>query len=220
MNLRKSDHPDREGLFEYAERLESGHVAFGSPLAAHVRDCALCSAELESMRRSLSVTKRASRTIEPTIALEASTILGMKSQWVAHRRQVRRRVAKSAAIAAVFMLTMSVSLSSSKTPGDSGVSKNYPRTGQSASKVSYESLITESPEERLLEPAIRESSWQPASRWEKSQSRALDVLDGDIDEALAAIQANPALVRAGMVVNSNREIKRQTLKSLYAQREL
>ncbi len=220
MTLRKSEHSGRESLFEYAEQLESGQVSFGSPVAVHVRDCARCAAEVESMRRSLTVAKFARRSIEPTVALEASTILGMKSQWLAHRRQVRRRVMKSSAVAALFMMVMSASLASSKTPGDNGVSKNYRRSGQVPTAVSYDALLRESAEEQLLEPAILESSWQPVTRWEQSQSRALEMLDNEIDEALAAIQSNPALVRAGMVVNANRETKRQTLKSLYAQRDL
>jgi len=220
MNLVKSEHPEHESLFELAEQLESGHVSFGSPLALHVRECSRCSAEVESMRRSLSLTKLASRTIEPTIALEASTILGMKSEWLAHRRQLRRRVIKSGAFAAAFIVTMSVSLSTSRIQEDGGISKVYRHSVTAAKTVSYESLSRETPEERLLEPAILQSSWKPESRWEKSQRRAIDLLDGDIDEALAAIQSNPALVRAGSVVSANRETKRQTLKSLYAQRDL
>ena len=172
------------------------------------------------MRRSLSLARMASRTIEPTIALEASTILAMKSNWHAHRRTVRRRVLKSAGFAAVFTLTMSVSLSSSKSPGDSGMAKLYPRTDQMRLERSYETLQLDSPEEILLEPAIRASNWQPESRWEKAQSRALDTFDRDIEAALAAFEANPALVRAGTVIDANRESKRQTLKSLYAQRNL
>jgi hypothetical protein len=144
----------------------------------------------------------------------------MKSHRQTHRNQFRRRMMKSAAFAAVFMIAMSVSLSSSMSPRDSGIVKVYPRADLKYVPLSYEALVTESPEEILLEPAITQSNWQPASRWEKAQRRALEVLDGDIDEALAAIQANPALVRAGAVVHANRESKRQTLKSLYAQRDL
>jgi hypothetical protein len=220
MSVRNTEHPGYESLFEYAEQLDAGRVSFDSPVGEHIRDCAECSAEVDSVRRSLSLTRLASPTIEPTIALEASTILGMKSEWLAHRRRVRRRVVKTTAFAAVFVVSMSVTLSSSARPGESGISKTYPRSGEHGSTVSYQTLVTESPEERLLEPAILQSSWEPANPWERSQRRALDVLDGDIDEALAAIQSNPALVRAGTVVNANRETKRQTLKSLYAQRDL
>ena len=83
-----------------------------------------------------------------------------------------------------------------------------------------ESLTKPTPEEILLEPALKASYWQPGSAWEKAQWRKLDTMDADIDEAVAALQSNPALVRAGAVIMSNRELKRQTLKTLYAQRIL
>lgn len=220
MTLLKNEHPDRASLFEHAEQLEAGRVEFGSPIAAHVRLCKRCAAELDTMRRSISLASFASKTIEPTIALEASTILAMKSQRQAHRMQLRRRIATTASLAAVFMVTMSVTFSSSNTPHESGIAKVYPRNGQKPVPVTYESLTTVSPEERLLGPAIQQSNWQPASRWERSQSEALKSLDEDIDEALRAIESNPALVRAGAVIHANRETKRQTLKSLYAQRDL
>jgi hypothetical protein len=220
MTLRPREHPQRETLFEFAEQLESGRVAFGSDVAAHVRECHRCGGEVQSIRRSLSVAKLASQTIEPTISLEASTILAMKSQRVAHRRQVNRRAVKAASFAAAFTVTMSVCLSSSTTPAGSDVNKTYPRSGELRLFRTIEALQMDSPEEILLEPAIRASNWQPQSAWEKAQRRALDALDHDIDEALAAIQANPALVRAGMVIDANRETKRRTLKTLYAQRNL
>lgn len=220
MTLIKKEHPTRENLFEYAEQLDSNQPPLATPITTHLRHCTRCAAEVESMRRSLTVTKLARRSIEPTIALEASTILGMKTQWLAHRRQMRRHLIKSSAAAALFMTIMSASLATSNTPGDNGISKTYRRSGQLPPAVSYDTLTRQSAEERLLEPAIHQSNWQPATHWEQSQRRALEMLDTEINEALAAIQSNPALVRAGTVVNTNRETKRQTLKLLYAQRDL
>ena len=177
MNLLKSEHPDRGTLFEYAEQLESGRLAFSSPTATHVRSCKRCMAEVEIMRHSLSLTTYASKSIEPTVALEASTILAMKSQRQAQRKLVRRRMAKSVSLAAVFLVAMSITLSSSSAPRQSAIAKVYPRAGQPYTPLSYEELLTESPEEQLLEPAFLQSNWHPASAWEKSQRRALEVLD-------------------------------------------
>ena len=76
-------------------------------------------------------------------------------------------------------------------------------------------------EEVLLGAALASPAWAPNSRWEQAQRRALIAMDDDIDEALAALRNNPALLaRAGAVVNSNRERKKETLKALYANRKL
>ena len=96
MSLLKNEHPDRASLFECAEQLEAGRIEFGSPIAAHVRQCKRCAAELHTMRRSITLTSFGAKTIEPTIALEASTILAMKSQRQVHRLQVRNSECKEA----------------------------------------------------------------------------------------------------------------------------
>jgi hypothetical protein len=217
--VREQEHPAREALFEYAEQLEAGHAAFGSDVAAHVRDCTVCAGEVRTMRRSIAFTEGV-KTLEPTEALQASVILAMKSQRFDDKRQARRRMAKSAAFAAGFTLLFSMVVQSSGVYLREDVVRIGQASKNAPAPLTIESLTQDSPEERLLEPALASANWQPASAWEQAQQRALQAMDADIDEALAALQSNPALVRAGSIVQSNRELKRQTLKNLYAERNL
>jgi len=219
MFVREQEHPEREALFEYAEQLESGRAAFGSEVAAHVRDCVMCTGEVRTMRRSIALTESV-KTLEPTEALQASVILAMKSQRFDDKRQARRRTLKSAAFAAGFALAFSLIFQSQSVYKSEGVVRIGQASKNASMRITVESLSQDSPEERLLEPALAAAYWRPASAWEHAQQRALQAMDADIDEALAALQSNPALVRAGSVVQSNRELKRQTLKTLYAERNL
>lgn len=217
--VREQAHPESEALFEYAEQLAAGHAAFGSEVAAHVRDCPVCTGEVRTMRRSIEFTESV-KTLEPTEALQASVILAMKSQRFDDKRQARRRMLKSAAFAGGFALLCSVVLQSNGVRLREGVVRIGPASKNAPAPMALEWLSQDSPEERLLEPALAAAYWRPSSAWEQAQQRALQAMDEDIDEALAALQSNPALVRAGSIVQSNRELKRQTLKTLYAERNL
>ncbi len=214
-------HPEREALFEYAEQLEAGGAELSSETPKHLGACAMCTAEVRSMRRSIALTESV-KTLEPTGALQASVILAMKSERLEQRRQARRRAIKSAAFAAGFMLVLGAvfQTSSPNAASRAGVVRLGPDATLAGAPVTIDSLRRQSPEETLLQPALSASYWQPENPWEKAQQRALASMDADIDEALAALESNPALVRAGAVVHSNRELKRQTLKTLYAQRTL
>jgi hypothetical protein len=222
MGVFTRQHPEREALFEYAEQIESGNpAAFGSETGAHLRECTTCSGEVREMRRSLAFTESV-KTLEPTQALQASVILAMKSQRMEDRRRARMRALKSAAFAAGFMLVLGAAIQT--TPGSVSSRKGVVRLGPDAtsggSPMTIETLRQPTPEEQLLEPALSAAYWRPENRWEESQQRALQAMDADIDEALAALQSNPALVRAGAAIHSSRDRKRETLKSLYAQRSL
>jgi hypothetical protein len=221
MGVFTRQHPEREALFEYAEQLEAGQgAAFGAEIGAHVRECAICTLEVRNMRRSLALTESV-KTLEPTHALQASVILAMKSQRLEDRRRARRRALRSAAFAAGFMILLGAAFQTTvATPSGSGVVRLGPEASAGGTPMTLEVLRQRSPEETLLEPALNASYWRPENRWEKSQQRALQAMDADIDEALSALQSNPALVRAGAVIHSSREFKRQTLKTLYAQRSL
>ena len=85
---------------------------------------------------------------------------------------------------------------------------------------SLESLTEASAEEESLGAALTSPAWVPSSRWERAQTRALSTLEKDIDAAIEAYKNNPALVRAGAVVNANRERKKEISKTLYANRDL
>jgi len=221
MGVYLRQHPEREALFEYAEQLEAGSAAFASATALHLRECAECATEVRTMRRSISLTERI-KTLEPTGALQASVILAMKSERLEHRKQSRKRAVKSAAFAAGFMLILGAvfQTSSPNSASRTGVVRLGPDATLAGAAITIDSLRQRTPEETLLQPALSASYWQPENSWEKAQRRALETMDADIDEALAALQSNPALVRAGAVIHSNRELKRQTLKTLYAQRNL
>ncbi len=220
MGVFARQHPERGALFEYAEQIEAGQgAAFGAEVGAHLRECAICSTEVRNIRRSLALTESV-KTLEPTNALQASVILAMKSQRLEDRRRATRRALKTAALAAGFVLLLGASLRTTDGPARSGVVRLGPEASLGGTPMAIETLRQRSPEESLLEPALNASYWHPENRWEKSQQRALAAMDDDIDEALAALQSNPGLVRAGAAIHSSRELKRETLKTLYAQRSL
>lgn len=219
MSIFDRDHPSDEELFEYAEQLEAGRVPFGSAVATHALDCPLCSQEVDRIRDSIGLT-RAAGALEPTDAMQASVLLAMKTYRHQERRRAWVRGMRTSVFAAVFALALGAGLrtSSPSAPLPSPVDDGRPH--RASAVVPVEVLQAETPEEEVLEPALMSSSWQPENRWERAQREALEVLDDDIDEALSALQHNPALVRAGVVISSNRELKRHRLKALYAQRNL
>lgn len=222
MSIFEREHPSDEELFDYAERLESGRVPFGSPIAAHVLQCRRCSDEVDTMRASLGMTRAAGAldALEPTDAMQASMLLAMKTHRHEERRHAWRQGVRAGLFAAAFAVTLGAVL---RTTPEEPVAQNpqsVSRAGVQAASFSLDGLRTETPEEEVLEPALLSSSWKPENRWERAQREAVEALDNDIEEALTALQHNPALVRAGAVINNNRELKRHKLKTLYAQRSL
>jgi hypothetical protein len=161
--------------------------------------------------------------------LQASVLLAAKSG----RHGIRffsvfagTSLARGVALAACLLLTMSTILHSSRASDPlpepvAPVAASDTLEEIRTAGFSLEALMRTTAEEELLGAALASPAWAPNSRWEQAQWRALTALEDDIEQALEALRNNPALLaRAGAVVNSNRERKKETLKALYANRKL
>ncbi len=225
----KRQHPTETDLFEHAESLLAKHVAFDSKVARHLRSCPSCREEIASIRASLEVIcevddLRPGRDSEAAVLLAASP--GSRRSNLAYLSALSgSSLGRGAALAAGLLVMISTVLHSSGANAPlleptTSVSMNATSQEIRTAGFSLDALMRATAEEELLGAALASPVWSPHSPWEQAQRRALNALEDDIDEALKALKNNPALARAGAVVNSNRERKKEALKVLYANRNL
>ncbi len=225
----KRQHPTEAELFEYAETLVANHVAFDSKVARHLRSCPCCREEIASIRNSLEVIRDVD-DLKPGKDSEAAVLLAARPR---NRRSSlallsivpRSSLGRGVALAAGLLVMTSTVLHSSRAnaplqEATASVSMKAAPQELHTAGFSLDALMRATAEEELLGAALASPAWSPRSPWEQAQRRALNALEDDIDEALEALKHNPALARAGAVVNSNRERKKETLKVLYANRNL
>lgn len=225
----KRQHPTEAELFEYAETLVANHVAFDSKVARHLRSCPCCGEEIASIRNSLEVIRDVD-DLKPGKDSEAAVLLAARPR---NRRSglgllsivPRSSLGRGVALAAGLLVMTSTVLHSSRAnaplqEATTSVSMKAAPQELHTAGFSLDALMRATAEEELLGAALASPAWSPRSPWEQAQRRALNALEDDIDEALEALKHNPALARAGAVVNSNRERKKETLKVLYANRNL
>ena len=223
----KRQHPTQAELFEYTESLLAKRIVFDSRVARHLTSCASCRDEVDLIHNSLMVIREAD-LLEAGKDLQASVLLAAKSG----RHGLRffsvfpgTSLARGVALAACLLLTMSTILHSSRASDPlpepvAPVAASDTLEEIRTAGFSLEALMRTTAEEELLGAALASPSWAPNSRWEQAQWRALTALEDDIEQALEAFRSNPALARAGAVVNSNRELQKETLKALYENRKL
>lgn len=225
----KRQHPIEAELFEHAESLLAKRIAFDSKVPRHLTSCAQCRKEIASIRQSLDLVNEAPH-LEPRRNLEASILLSAKSGRHAIRFALLPNLSRSSlvrlsALAACVLAMMSTLLHPS-TANDPLPDTIAPVVSSDSTNefmtagFSIEALSRATAEEELLGAALTSPAWVPSSPWERSQTRNLSAFENDIDAAIEAFRNNPALVRAGAVVNANRERKKETLKALYANRNL
>lgn len=222
-------HPIEAELFEHAECLLARRVPFDSKVARHVASCTQCREEIDLVLQSLDVVNEAPQ-IEPGRNLEASILLSAKSRRHAIRLAFLPNVSRASlvrlsALAACVLAMMSTILHPSTANDPLTESISPVADSDTANEIltagfSLEALTRATAEEELLGAALTSPAWVPSSRWERAQTRALSTLENDIDAAIEAYKNNPALVRAGAVVNANRERKKEISKTLYANRNL
>ena len=226
----KRQHPTEAELFEHAESLLTKCVAFDSKVAPHLRSCPSCREEIASIRCSLEVIREVD-DLKPGRDSEAAVLLaakpGSRGSGLAYLSALSgNSLGRGAALAAGLLMMMSTVLHASRANAPlqeptTSVTVNAASQEIRTAGFSLDALMRSTPEEELLGAALASPAWSPQSRWEQAQWRALNALEDDIDEALEALRHNPALLaRAGAVVKSNRERKKETLKALYANRKL
>ena len=227
----KRQHPTKAELFEYAESLVAKHVAFDSKVARHLRSCPSCGAEIASIRNSLEVICDVDELVpwrDSVAAVLLAARPGSRRRGLAFlflSVAPKSSLGRGVALAAGLLVMMSTILHSSQAnaplpESTTSFSMNTMPEELRAAGFSLDAVMRTTVEEELLGAALASPAWSPHSPWEQAQRRALNALEDDIDEALEALKNNPALARAGAVVNSNRERKKETLKVLYANRNL
>lgn len=217
-----STHPSRADLLEYAEQLELNSGIASTAIRAHIAECGVCAFEVERARATVSIMQHAA-AIEPSREWRAQILLSARQVRGVNEAKARQRAPiafnlKTALAAASLILIAAVAfatLQHVETSLGVATAKSGP---QQAAVFSLDVLRQASPEERLLIPAVADVA--PETPWEVSQHRAVRTLDAEIDEALEALESNPACVRAATLVSTNRERLGETLKVLYVERNL
>ena len=212
-------HPSELVLMDYAEGLENSQAKLNAQTAGHVVTCSDCTEKVEAMRSTLSCSKDAGM-LEPSKELTASILLASK---YTHRKvhqsvtlfEKVKQFSMSTALVAVTLI-MAYGVFTKLEPQSNAINpSSNPAVQMQASPIPIELLKKKEPGEESLYTAVMVREPAPRSQWEQSQRQAVVTYDNDIDEALAALEANPALARAQKMVQVNRERKMRTLKEVY-----
>lgn len=214
-----SSHPSRTDLLDFAEQLERDFGRTSSAIHTHIAECDRCLGEVERARATIAITRHAAE-LEPSrewraqMLLNARQVRGRGGSSSPYRlmRSNRRAMAATTALILISSLSIAVLLSTDADSDGRGDAIGPSR----ASVFSLDVLRQATLEERLLAPAVLRDPG-PVTPWEASQHRAVHAWDAEIDEALEALESNPACVRAATLVNNNRERLGETLKVLYVE---
>jgi hypothetical protein len=218
-------HPAEYELLAYAEGLV-GQVADLNPQTVqHIQSCSFCTEIVAEMKSSMILLDHAG-SVEPSRELAAS--IEMASQKL--RREIRTKQTrggvwvqgKRLAVAAMVLLMAGVLLNFDRIRPLPALPRHEVQAVQvprNAELFSLESLARLTREEEVLMPAVFSMFRQPQSDWERSKLRELKTYEDDISEAMQALKHNPALVRAGHLIQQNRQLKGQTLKDVYVERD-
>ncbi len=218
-------HPAEYELLAYAEGLV-GQVADLNPSTVkHIQSCSFCTEVVADMKSSMILFDQAG-SMEPSRELVAS--IEMASQKL--RREIRTKQShggiwmqgKRLAVVAMVLLMAGALLNIDRIPTDTVLPRQEVQAQQvsrNAELVSLESLAMLTMEEEVLTPAVFSTFRQPQSDWERSKLRELRAYENDIVEAMQALKNNPALARAGQLIQRNRQLKGQTLKDVYVERD-
>lgn len=219
--LRK--HPSAADLLAHAEGQVDKRATLSVETANHVATCPRCLTEVEKARATLSLTAAAA-PLEASNALRARIQLaarderrrlntGFRFRFDPFGRRTRWALATGLAALAMFASVNGL-LEDSNVAGPVGM-KRGPEGAQS-----LERLRQSSPEEALLSAVVMSPQRIPRDPWERAHRRAAETFDAEISEALAALERNPACVRAKQLVAADRERLKETLKTLYVERSL
>lgn len=219
--LKERRHLSRQALMAHAESLTDAGKPVDAAYAAHIAGCAACAAEVQSIRRSLEIIRRAPR-LEPSPDLAAQILVRARSERhnpqaaECHRKPIH--LAMAWAMAAGLILVAGLGVYGHGAPVPERKPLLVSSTGPSASSADAEHWTKTVTEVRSLAAAVR-TPIQATPR-EIAQRRAVQAMDKDIAAALVALERNPGCARASRIVQSNLERQNQTLRNLYAARNL
>jgi len=216
-------HPSKYELFEYAEGLVGGPTVVAAKTAAHVAQCRACAAEAEAICRSLAFMAEAA-DLEASITSNIDIMLAARRERRAleRRRTCRHSVValgKGLACAAGLALIMTVTVGAVL---QEGPKNTWMRADASppAAVLSPEAIRRATAEIRTLAAAVQPGGRKPQTAWEQQGWRVVQALNDDIAEARAALERNPGCARAAALIHGNLARQAETLRRLYADREL
>lgn len=219
--LKERRHLSRQALMAHAESLTDSGKPVDAAYAAHIAGCAACAGEVQAIRRTLEIVLRAPQ-LEPSSDMTAQILVRVRSERQkpqsaeCHRKPVH--LAMAWAMAAGLILVAGLGFYGHETPVPERAPLLVSSTGPSASSAEAERWTKTVTEVRSLAAAVR-APIQATPR-EIAQRRAVQAMDKDIAAALAALERNPGCARASHIVQSNLERQNQTLRNLYAARNL
>ena len=215
-------HPTRKQLTDFAESLLDRQAPVSAVLAAHVSGCEKCAAEARRVRASLELAELA-RLPEPSGALTQEIVLRARAEL--HRRGHEPKavpVSRFLQFAACAVAAVLLAVYSFSTALDDAAGRTHPpmlsRTSPPADPaLDAAALLERAAAVRALSASvsIRQS---PDSPREDGYRRALEMLDDDLNAALAALQRNPGSARANQVMLMSLERQLEGLRGLYLDR--
>jgi hypothetical protein len=222
-------HLSRHELLAYAEGLVDNRAAFERSVAQHVHACPQCAAEIAAIRQSLEIVA-ALPELEPSAGAAEQILLAARQVRsaqgpAASARRGRLIVGAFKGVgyaAALIIITGAVFHAAIAEPRG---------TAQAASPVAAALAATpKGPESDAVQKATTQvntlvtalTARQEAveSYPDQARLRAVLRLDADIGEAMAVLEQNPSCERAQQLVDVNRRRQAETLRRLFAERNL
>jgi len=189
--------------------------------AVHVAGCAACASEVQAIRQTLEIVRRTPQ-LEPSPDLTAEILVRARGErqnphaFEPRRKSVRLAMAWAMAAGLVLAAGLGVYGHGGRVPARTPLLVS--KAAASVSSAEAERWTKTVTEVRSLAAAVRAPI--EATPREIAQRRAVQAMDKDIAAALAALERNPGCVRASHIVQSNLERQAQTLRNLYAARNL
>lgn len=215
------DHPDSQALMSYAEGLVDSQALLNTEVAAHLKTCSICQAQVHEMRNSLRVINEVEE-VEALTDLTASILLAAK-QAPSDTRS-RDIWGRTTILAATLLITTTIGLGmvvqqQPTIPVRETASYEIQQPVNEVSveeKVTYPPPIPQStPAEVYMDNLISENNYQAATDFQKEQVRHFIHTGQDISLATEGLTINPALVDARIIIENGHNQRTDLATAIY-----
>jgi hypothetical protein len=218
-------HPAKSELMAFAERLVDKRGPIPARVAAHIKACSECRAEIQAMRSSLAFVDQAA-DLDVSCAFSVQLNLAVRAQREAMRKRrnrCRSVVAMTKGLAYVAGVVITATLCygaalSGQTPAQAlpnALQARAPFAGPSPEAIRKAAVEIETLAAAVTYPAKR-----PRSLWEREYRRAVITFNDDLGAAAAALERNPGCARARNLIQTCMKRQADTLRTLYVERTL
>lgn len=217
-------HPTRRRLVVYAESLVDRRAPVSALMANHVAGCQRCSREVTRIRSSLELAALAA-TPEPsrdlTSRILAQARAARRGQGQPPRSGIHTTTLFQSAACLLGVLLVAWFSFSTALNGRPAPSHDRPiAQGADIALDSPGSLRQQTAVVQALFAAVTHQQETLSTLTDKDQRRTLELLDQDLNAALAALERNPGNPRANQVVHKSLERQLEGLRNLYLDRTL